>query len=485
VAAGPLTPPRELAAIADCLDRGAADAALALCREALDAGAGHRPDLLNLLGYALAQLDRCDEAVAAFAEAASLSPGDPEAQTNLGVALLDADRLDEAAAPLQRALTLFPHHANALYNFGLVNQRAGRLNEAVSLYRRALAAGQRDPDCAVNLGIALKDTLTAAPDNAGARYNLALAQLLDGDFAEGWAGYEARWQTPHFRHARRDLDGPVWDGAPLPGKTLLLQGEQGLGDVLQFVRYAALAKRTRARVILRCRPRLAELLASVDGIDAIFSEQDDAPPHDAWAHLMSLPRILGTTVETVPARIPYVHPDPARIAAWRARLDGIGGLRVGIGWQGDPGYAGDARRSIPLPAMAPLGRVPHVTLVSLQKGPGRRQLLDMDADVSVLDLGPELDEGTGAFVDTAAVLQSLDLIVTSDTALAHVAGATGRPTWLALPQIPDWRWMRGRDDSPWYPTMRLFRQTAAGDWDGVFSAAAAALSETVTKELRP
>ncbi len=485
----------DLAAISACLARGAADEALARCEAALDAGTGRRPDLLNLLGYALAALNRRDDAVAAFTEAASLSPNDPEAHANLGAALLDAGSTKQAAAALERALALFPHHPNALYNLGLARQQDWRLDEAIALYRRSLAAGQRDPECAVNLGIALKDSgdtaaavetykqvLAADPGNAGARYNLALALLLDGDFANGWAAYEARWHTPHFRHARRDLDGPVWDGRPLPGKTLLLQGEQGLGDVLQFSRYAAVAKASGAQVVLRCRPRLVELLSNADGIDAIVSEREDPPAFDAWAHLMSLPHILGTTPETVPAQVPYVHPDPARVEKWRKALAPLPGLKLGIGWQGDPGYAGDARRSIPLAAFTPLARLPDVSLISLQKGPGRQQFTGLPADVSLTDLGPQLDEDGGAFTDTAAVLQSLDLVITSDTALAHVAGATGRPVWLALPHMPDWRWMRGRDDSPWYPTMRLFRQPTPGDWDGVFAAIATALAR---EEPRP
>ena len=228
--------------------------------------------------------------------------------------------------------------------------------------------------------------------------------------------------------------------------------------------------------VLRCRPRLIELLSNSDGVDAIASERE-APPHfDAWAHLMSLPHIFGTTPKTIPAQVPYVYPDPARVEKWRNALTPLPGLKLGIGWQGDPGYVADAQRSIPLAAFAPLARLPDVSLVSLQKGPGRQQFTDLPADFSLTDLGPQLDEDGGAFTDTAAVLQSLDLVITSDTALAHLAGATGQPVWLALPHMPDWRWMRGRDSSPWYPTMRLFRQPAPGDWEGVFAAITSALA---------
>ncbi|MEX2643291.1 MAG: tetratricopeptide repeat-containing glycosyltransferase family protein [Acetobacterales bacterium] len=491
-----------IAGIRDCLARNRAEEAATLCRAALEdagnVGDAHRPDLLGLLGYALSQAGDREGAIEAFREATTRSPANPEHHANLGAALVSADRTEEAATALEVALRLFPHHANALYNLGLVRQRQWRLEEAVQMYRRAMGAGRQDSDCAVNLGIALKDlgavdlavqvyrdALAGEPDNANARYNLGIALLLNGEFAEGWRSYESRWRQTHFRFARRDLAGPVWDGRPMEGRTLLLQGEQGMGDVVQFARYAAVAKQGGARVILRCRPRLLDLMAGLDGADMVVSERLPAPAYDAWAHLMSLPHILGTTPATVPAATPYLHPDQARVAFWRRQLHSLKGVRIGIGWQGDPGYAADSRRSIPLPVFAALARIPGVVLVSLQKGPGRKQMLQIPPDMNLIDLGPRLDEGTGAFVDTAAVMRSLNLIVTSDTALAHVAGATGRPVWLGLPHIPDWRWMLGREDSPWYPTMRLFRQPAAEDWEAVFARMAERLrAEIVAGNIR-
>jgi hypothetical protein len=292
-------------------------------------------------------------------------------------------------------------------------------------------------------------------------------------FPEGWAEYEWRWQVQS--QPRPAFDRPAWDGAPLPGGTLLLYAEQGVGDTLQFVRYAALAKQRADAVILGCPPALIPLLSRCPGIDRLVATDAPLPPFDAQAPLASLPGLLGTTAETIPAPVPYLTADPERVRRWQEELAGLEGFKIGIAWQGNPGMgAYDRRRSFPLAALAPLARLPGVRLVVLQKGHGREQL-PAAAGWPLADLGERLDESGGAFADTAAVMHGLDLVVTCDSAPAHLAGALGKACWVALPFAADWRWLLDREDSPWYPTLRLFRQPRPGDWSDMFGRMAFAL----------
>jgi hypothetical protein len=313
--------------------------------------------------------------------------------------------------------------------------------------------------------------LSLKPDYAAAHNNLGIAWLLMGNFQQGWPEYEWRWKCtelklPSYRQ-------PLWDGSPLKGRTILLLSEQGLGDTLQFIRFAPLLTRSGGRVIVTCRRALARLLASCPGIASVVAEGDRLPEFDVYAPLMSLPRLLGTTLATVPAEVPYLTADPALVEFWQRELSAIDGFRIGIVWQGSPGYRRDRFRSIPLLQLAPLARLEGVQLVSLQKGPGIDQLHEVSRNFPVTDLGGRLDETSGAFMDTAAVMMNLHLVIAADVAIAHLAGALGVRVWLALPAPPDWRWLLERADCPWYPTMRLFRQAQPGDWASVFERMAA------------
>jgi hypothetical protein len=290
--------------------------------------------------------------------------------------------------------------------------------------------------------------------------------LSRGRFQEGWAEYEWRWQVQG--QPPPTFDRPAWDGAPLGGGTLLLYAEQGVGDTLQFMRYAALARQRAGAVILGCPPALIPLLSRCAGVDQLVATDVPLPPFDAHAPLAGLPRLLGTTAETIPAPVPYLTADPERVRRWRDELAPLRGFRIGVAWQGNARMVPyDRRRSFPLAALEPLARLPGVHLVVLQKGPGRDQLAAA-AGWPLADPGGRLDESGGAFADTAAVVQNLDLVVTCDSAPAHLAGALGAACWVALPFAADWRWQHGREDSPWYPTLRLFRQSRAGDWSDVF-----------------
>jgi hypothetical protein len=292
--------------------------------------------------------------------------------------------------------------------------------------------------------------------------------LLKGDFEQGLVEYEWRWRARLKPLVPCPYQRPYWDGGPLEGKTLLLHAEQGLGDTIQFIRYAAVARERGARVVLGCPKPLLRILRSCRFLDRLVEEITPALDFDVYCPLMSLPGVLKTTLESVPAEVPYLFASQELVQKWRERLGSLEGFKIGIGWQGSPTYVGDRWRSIPLRSFAPLAEMAGIRLVSLQKTAGREQLAELGDRFPVADFAEEMDEAAGPFMDTAAMMTQLDLVITSDTAIAHLAGALGVAVWVALPLVPDWRWLLDRSDNPWYPTMRLFRQQEPGDWTGVF-----------------
>jgi len=311
--------------------------------------------------------------------------------------------------------------------------------------------------------------------------------LLLGNFEQGWPEYEWRWQMRGVPSSPRPQ--AHWDGSALDGKTILLYAEQGLGDTIQFIRYAAVVKHGGGTVVAECHPALLGSLAGCAGIDQLLPQGGPLPACEVQAPLLSLPGLCGTTLATIPAEVPYLVADRSRVEHWRDRLAAFSGFKVGICWQGEPGHKNDRRRSVPLAQFTPLAEVPGLRVVSLQKGPGREQWTSLAGQWPVVDLPGQEEEPSQAWMDTAALVCALDLVITVDTAVAHLAGALGVPVWLALPFSPDWRWLLGREDSPWYPTARLFRQTSPGDWDEVFlrirdalGARLASLKESVAKQ---
>jgi ADP-heptose:LPS heptosyltransferase len=296
-----------------------------------------------------------------------------------------------------------------------------------------------------------------------------------GDFEHGWPEYEWRWRRP--KSPPRRLPQPRWDGAPLAGKTLLVYMEQGLGDMLQFIRYAPLLKAQGANVLVECPAFLHPLLSRCPGIDRLLAEGSPLPEFDVHVPLLSLPHLLGTTLATIPAQVPYLYAGEERVQRWAEELRPLEGFKVGICWQGNRHHQWDHFRSFPVEHFAALAAVPGVRLVSLQKGPGAEQLRKLGGSFPVVELDSEKDASAAAFMDTAAIMKNLDLVVTVDTSIAHLAGGLGVPVWVALSAVSDWRWLLQREDSPWYPTLRLFRQRALGDWDGVFGRMAAELKK--------
>jgi predicted O-linked N-acetylglucosamine transferase (SPINDLY family) len=451
----------------------------------------HYADAHHNLGAARVAQGRPEEAVACYEQALRLRPQHAETRSNLGLAYLALGRLDEALACCDAAIRLNTDYAGAHNNRGIVLHEQGRLDEAEASYREARRLRPADADAHSNLGRTLqaqgrldeaiacyREALRLRPQHADAHLNRATAWLLIGNFEQGWPEFEWRWKSRNDIPPRNFLQ-PLWDDSPQNGRTILLHAEQGFGDTFQFIRYAPLVKQRGGTIIVECQAALVRLLARCPGIDRLVAAGSSLPDFDVHAPLLSLPGLLGTTLATVPAAIPYLFADEQLVEHWRCQLKTFQSFKVGIFWQGNTKYREDKWRSIPLSEFAPLARLEGVQLFSLQKGPGTEQLHRLADRFSVVDLGPKLDEASGAFMDTAAVMKNLDLVITSDSSVAHLAGALGVPVWVALPVMPDWRWLLDREDSPWYPTMRLFRQTQRGNWDDVFQRLAAALQQVL------
>jgi tetratricopeptide (TPR) repeat protein len=446
------------------------------------------------LGGALFWQGRRVEGLALLKQALHLNPASAEAHHALGTALHGEDKLGEAEAHYRQALRIQPHFAEAHNNLASALRGQGRLKEAEAAVGQAL---RYRPDFAeahntfaticlaekyLDKALAhLEEALRLKPDFGDARYNRSLIWLVQGDWTRGLPEYEFRWQRAE--RPPSPSAGPLWDGSPLDGRTILLHCEQGLGDTLQFVRYVPLVKARGGRTVLLCQAPIRRLLENVAGIDQLLSPGDPLPSYDLQAPLMSLPLVFGTTVDTVPVRVPYLLVPQELIDKWHAELSKISGFRVGISWQGSPNYKADWQRSFPLARFEPLAQVPGVRLISLQKGPGREQMGKVS--FPIVDFGDRLDgENSPPFMDTAAVMHSLDLVICPDSALAHLAGAMGIRTWVALSLMSDWRWLLDREDCPWYPAHRLFRQHVQGNWNAVFDRMTAALANVAPSSIR-
>jgi Tfp pilus assembly protein PilF len=489
------------------------DEALAAFRKAIEIKPDYFDAYVNL-GSTLTENGKSRESVIFLQHAIRLRPQSPEAHNNLGLAFADQGRWPEAEAAFQEALRLKPEYAEAHNNLASAYNEQGKTVEAEAAYQIAL---------------------WLQPDAVSTHWNRALAWLQAGDYERGWPEYEWRWkrkQTPPRRFPQ-----PTWDGSPLEGRTILLHTEQGLGDMLQFVRFAAVVKARGGTVIVQCPGFLIPLFQRTPGVDRLVDEDSPLPAFDVYAPFMSLPGLTGTTLATVPATVPYLFVDPERAALWKVKLQGLPGFKIGIAWQGNPHHAWDHHRSFPLELFAPIAaqnppipggarrgspdpvetpsgarrgspdpvetpsgarrgspdpvetpdrRSPAppsaaqpIHLISLQKGPGSEQLTKLNGLFAVHDLGAGLEAHPEAYLDTAALMLNLDLVISADTATAHLAGGLGVKTWIALSAKCDWRWLFRREDSPWYPSLRLFRQQTLDDWPEVFARMADALTNLV------
>jgi tetratricopeptide (TPR) repeat protein len=472
-------------------DKGRHDRAIQLLDKAV-AAAPMAPDILCDFALALKAAGRHEEAISAQARVTELLPNSAPAWSNHGTALTAAKRFDDAIVSFTRALSLEPNTAELHYNLGNATLALGDPEGAEAAFIRTLEISPGHAGGLENLSCALKeqgrlaeaeDLLRSAcalyPDNSDLRWNHALALLMSENYREGWPAYEARRAMPGFAIKPQSL--PPWNGSDLAGRRLLVHAEQGFGDTIQFCRYLDRLSNRERNIVFQVPPRLLPLMRSLTTNAEITDNAKAAARCDVEAPLLSLPHLLGPCEPFWPKGGAYLTPDTDRIARWKERLEkerlaGQDGLSIAIAWQGDPGYRADKTRSIPLAAFAPLAELPGIRLISLQQGPGCSQIRDVNWRDRILALGDDIDRD-GAFLDSAAILANVDLMISSDTALAHLAGAAGVPVWLALSRIPDWRWGAGGDTCGWYPSLRLFRQETPGDWHSVFKNIATSIKE--------
>jgi tetratricopeptide (TPR) repeat protein len=442
-------------------------------------------NLANLMHHA----GRLTESADFYRQAIRMKPDFAEAHGNLAVVLLHLRQVPAAEIHAREAIRLTPECAEAHNNLGTILHDRGEAAEAEACCREAirlmpacfaahhtLAAILHTRGRRSEAMVCLDESVRHKPDHAESHLYRAMGWLLEGDFERGWREYEWRQRCRNFAIPALTVEVPVWDGTAMPGKTLLIRAEQGLGDAVEFVRYTRQVKERVARVVVECPRELARLFATCPDIDEIAVRGQPSPACDAQVFMLSLPGLAGTTLSNIPAEVPYLHADPALVERWRGELSQHAKFKVGIVWQGKSSDSHDRWRAIPLARFAPLAQIEGVQLFSLQKGGGVEQLEAADAPKGIIDLGPRLDVTSGPFMDTAAVMRNMDLVITSDTAAAHLAGALGVPVWIVLQLVPHWPWLMHREDSPWYPTARLFRQREFGNWEDVFERIASELN---------
>jgi tetratricopeptide (TPR) repeat protein len=502
--------------------KGQLDEAITACRRAIVLRPNYA-EAYNNLGLAMKEKGQLNEAIAAYRQAIALKPNFAEAYNNLAIALSDQGQLDQAIAECRQAIKLKPNYAEAHNNLGNALQNKGErgqaigayrqaivhrpnyakaynnlgvaltdqgeLDQAIAAYRQAIALEPSFAEAHSNLGNALRDqgeldqaiaacrqAINLMPNDAEAHHNLSLLLLVRGDFHRGWEEYEWRRKCTKFIPPMRNFAQQQWDGGSLEGRTILLYTEQGFGDAIQFIRYLPLVAQRGGKIIVECQAALQRLLRTVPERIEIVTCGEPLPAFDLQCPLLSLPRVFGTTFENIPNIVPYLHADSEDAEKWQRRLDdqlpNVKVGKVGLVWAGNPAHKNDRNRSMKLSSLAPLGQVPGIRFFSLQKGEAAAEAKIPPAGMDLVDWIAELQD----FADTAALITNLDLVITIDTAVAHLAGAMGKPIWTLLPFIPDWRWLMDRQDSPWYPTMRLFRQSARGDWEGVIKRVAEALT---------
>jgi tetratricopeptide (TPR) repeat protein len=416
-----------------------------------------------------------DAAIEGYNRSLFLNAKVADVYNNLGVALRVRGKLEAAVACYRRSLVLRPGSASVYSNMGNALREMGRLQTSVAAHQQAIKHAPANPEAYYNLGLTLRDlgqvdqalacfgkTLSLRADHVDCHWDRALTLLTKGDYKPGFAEYEWRWRLD--RSPPRGYTQPEWDGSAMKGKILLIHQEQGFGDMLQFARYLPMVKeRSGATLVVEVQPELARLFSGIAGVDKVIDRGAALPKFDAYVPMMSLARIFGTTLESIPANVPYLKAPEMETLKLPPSLDKQ--FRVGIAWAGRPTHKNDANRSCDFRQFVELLGIPGITVYSLQKGPHEADVKEYGCEGLVMNLAPRLRD----FADTAAVLKQLDLVITVDTALGHLAGALGVPTWVAVPFAPDWRWMLESDTSPWYPKHRLFRQAEPGGWDGVFS----------------
>jgi tetratricopeptide (TPR) repeat protein len=451
------------------------------------------PQAYNNLANALKEFDRLDEAITAYRRAVELQPNVPDPLSNLGNALRDAGQWELAMQCYQQALTIDADHAVTHNNIGNAWCERGDWSVAIWSYEKALAIRPDYADAINNLGTALEEigqrdramqcyqrAHELTPRAVSPPWNIALLQLLQGDYINGWRGYENRWRQKKQSRTWRNFDRPMLSNiSQMKGSRILLHTEQGFGDAIQFCRYATMVAEQGATVYLECPPKLVRLFSTLNGVTTVIPRGEELPEFDLHCPLMSLPMVFGTDLKTVPGTVFYLSPDPADVARWQKKFaDEPAALRVGLVWAGQSTHQKDRHRSLSLNSFAHLSELSGVRFYSLQVGESADQSKSPPVGMQLVDWTTDLHD----FADTAAMISQLDLVITVDTAVCHLAGALGKPVWVLLAFQPDWRWLLDRDDSPWYPKTRLFRQQSPENWDHPL---ACIQSELKAKELLP
>jgi len=434
-------------------------------------------DAWSSLGTAWKDLGKLDDAAGAYREALRLNPDSAEDHNNLGNVLNGQGKTEEAIFEYREAIRLRPDVALVHYNLGIALGQQSKPDDAIAAYREALRINPDYAEAYNNLGLALlqrnelaeatksfSNAIRLKPDFGEAHWGLSWALLLGGDYENGWREFEWRWESSAYQGTKRPFPQAQWDGGDLNGQRIILHAEQGLGDTIQFARYVPLVSARGGKVILECSASLVPLFRNMPGLEEIIPSGKRPPPFDVVCSLLSLPLKFGTKLATIPASIPYLRADPVHTEAWSRKLpaDPIR-RRIGLVWAGNPDNKNDRLRSIPLRYFAPLANVKNARFYSLQIGPAANKISNSPPGLELIDFTGDLHD----FADTAAMVANLDLVISVDTSVAHLSGALAVPTWLLVPHAPDWRWMLDRDDSPWYPTMRLFRQSRPDDWGPV------------------
>jgi tetratricopeptide (TPR) repeat protein len=435
-------------------------------------------------GSILHELKQFKEALVSLQQAITINPRlSALTYYNLGLTLQELKHFEDAIANYQQAIVIKPDYAQAYSNYGIALHQLGRFEEGIDSYNKAIFLKDDYEDAYYNRAICFEQlkhfedaianyqqAIVIKPDYAQAHWNLSLVQLLKGNFKDGWLGYEWRWKNEETNKIAgiRAFSQPLWLGEePLVGKTILLYAEQGLGDTIQFCRYVPMVSALGAKVILEVPSSLVGLLHDLESVSQIIPYGDKLPEFDYQCPLLSLPLAFKTNLNNIPSYPHYITSNKNKVAQWRQYI-GESGFKIAIVWQGSSQNKIDVGRSFSVHLFEGLSKIKGVRLISLQKNVGVEQLQSLPAEMQIEVLPEDFDSSSGAFLDSAAVMKCVDLVITSDTALAHLAGALGVKTWLPLKYVPDWRWLLDRDDSPWYPSIKIYRQATRGDWDSVF-----------------
>jgi len=471
--------------------RGAFSEAVKCYQKAHDLNTGN-PETHHKLADALKSAGEWKRSEDIYRELLVATPGDFDLSMKLAYVLVLQRQYQEAIMLYESMLKTSPDHYQILVSLSYVYEAVGNIDAAIKAAERSIQVAPTQPEGYNNLGNALKlqhdlegarenfkKAISLRPDFAMAEFNLATTRLLQGDLAAGWGGYERR--TAIDASPPQQYPGQQWQGEPLTGKSICLWCEQGFGDTLLFLRFAIeLKQRGAERVLVLCQTELADLLKRVPEIDQVLIAGDPQPDCDYQCALLSVPLYLKTSLQTIPASVPFLTPPADRQEYWSRMLSELPGIKVGLNWCGNQSFPKNELRSISLESFLPLGELEGIQLISLQQVNGREQIEPLEKEWILWQPGPEYRAETGDFSETAALMQNLDLVITTDTAVAHLAGALGVPVWILVSRLPEWRWLLERSDSPWYPTARLFRQAELGDWQPVIQAVKVELEQTLS-----